>query len=238
MSEEKVISNNSQSDPQPKEDGLFGQLVGEGKKFKDAEALAKGKAEADNYIEELKARLAAQEEALSQRPTIDEVRQIFSKEPEHTSTEPGTPAPVSVPREEIEAVLAEREYRQRAQSNLDKATSQMVEAFGDLAAAQKVIASKSQELGMPVDTLQNLAKESPSAFIRLMGLQDSPSSNSQPVKNRSQANPSVSTQSQGYETYEDFKRLRKENPKLYYSAKIQHQLHRKAAEKGRAFYTN
>lgn len=155
---------------------LLAQLVGEGKKFKTVEDLARGKLEADSFIENLKSEqkelrdsYRELEERYNKAKTVEEV--LKGKRDE--SGEGNQPQQIST--EEILKLVDER-FTKRTQAqaeaaNAERANAAVLKHFnGDGAKAREFIRSESQRLGVDDAFLKDMSAKSPEAFLRLIGI--------------------------------------------------------------------
>ncbi len=195
------------------------QLVGDGKKFKDVKELAKGKAEADRYIELLKSRLDEAQKEVNTRTSLDSfLKEIKNKD---TNPPPVSPPQVVDPKpglddseleKKLEELIARREATRSTQTNLEKVQSVLSEQFG--ADAKVVINKKAKELGMSLSELESLAAKSPSAFYRLVDVQEQPRGQVGFSAPRSQIN-SQTQQVHGIKNKAYFDKLKQTDPKKY-----------------------
>lgn len=197
------------------------QLVGEGKKFKDITDLAKGKAESDKYIEVLKARLEEATREINTRTSLDtflkEIKGAKEPNPQNV-VNPPVDAPNaglddSAIEKKFEEYLARRESQRSTQTNLEKVTTVLKEQFGP--EANLIIKKKAQELGMSVQSLEQVAAQSPSAFYRLVGVAEERSPVGGVQVPRSQINPSTAAV-HGVKTKAYFDKLKASNPAEYW----------------------
>lgn len=196
-----------------------------GEKFKDPEVLAKSKLEADNYIEELKAKLKAQEDFDREKEYLEGLKKTIldkatgvsqSKEKETPEVLNGQTAlkPEDV-ESLIEQTLTKKAVKDRAKQNLEAVEKALEEELGTEAA--KVVEEKAASLGMTKDRLAEIAAESPDAFFRLV---DIPNKKGGKVVTSTVNTQSMKGQVRDFKYYEA---LRKSNPKIandpsYYSA--------------------
>ena len=163
----------------------FEALVGEGKKFKDTEALAAGKLESDRYIKELEEKKKEYEAKLEQSTKVE---QLLAKLEEAEASQSVDPAPsndtlpedngnTSQKPEDIKALINEAINEDRtardAEANVRKVREAMLDKFGDGASA--ALKKAAEELGMPVDDLESIAARSPNAFFRMVNVNVTPS---------------------------------------------------------------
>ena len=209
-------------------------LVGEGKKFSDVEALARGKAEADLYIEQLKAEL---QKTQTVDTKLDELMTRLAEQEKYKSAEAqgqssavpqgqnsGTPDTTpSFKPEDVEALVKqtleqEQGNRTKAQ-NLNMVESTMHQNFGDRAG--DVVSTKARELGMSTQELQAMAETTPKAFLALVGIQEqAPQSNQTQMRG---FNSDAISAAQGAKAngkiekgWSHFKEMRKKDPNGYY----------------------
>jgi len=219
---------------------IIDDLVGEGKKFKTVEDLAKGKKEADEFIERLKREQAELRDELQKRLGMEELLnkvKTAQKEPEENHPAFDEAALDALVTEK----LSSKEKERQMAANAELANSKMVETYGDVAKAKEVLLSKAADLGMEPVELHAMAQRNPKAFLSLMGVGSKASVT--PAKTPSgTTNPTaMSTQHAGADpnTYAYYSAMRRDNPRLYYTAKIQNEMAQKAEEarrSGRDFY--
>jgi len=225
-------TSTDQGDNQTKD--FIAQVVEKkGDHWNDPNEIAKGYLSSQEYIAELQKKLDelekkagqndfAQEvlqrlEKTQQPPTSGEVSQVNSG-----GTDDGNQSEVSVDKikELVVNTLTEQEAQRTAAQNLQEADRQLTEAFGT--EAQAKVEEARQKLGMSKERLQQLASESPTAFLTLIG---APA----PKQTNSTTTSSVNTasgfeQGSGTKNWAYYTKMRKENPKLYRSAKVQQEI--------------
>lgn len=215
------------------------ELVGDGKKFKDAKELAKGKAFSDAHISTLEQTLASMREELRTRATAEDlINQINlrrpvdpSKNTEQQMTEQTineNPIKPITP-EDVERMFAERDTKRQRESNLNLTSQKLKETFGDTAAG--VLGEKARELGLSTDYLKNMAQEAPTAFLALFN-KPAASSAAKDIFSappQSSFRPAINPQDTG-EKWSEFNKVKKENPNEYWSPKFQRKI-MEAAEK-------
>lgn len=138
----------------------FAALVGEGKKFKTPEELAKGKIEADSFIARLQEEKRQMEEELTRLRVQKEV-EAKTKQPE---TSPTSQAPSDV-EALIERKLKEAKQTDQRKSNLQAAERFLVETYGDQ--AEKVLKDQAKDMGIDTSRLLDLAADTPAVFKKL-----------------------------------------------------------------------
>jgi len=236
--------NNEQAPNNPLE-----TLVGEGRKYATVEELAKAYDHADKTIADRNRELALMREELNARLDAEELfKRLEPREPNHEPRESplkDLQPPVEEPKIDKDVDLAERireelaraEKERIARTNLDVVQNRLIEAYGDQAKANEVIRAKAAELGIPLKLLEDVAAQSPKAFFAQLGLENT--SNQSTPAPRSDVNPRAIDGPSGRVkegTWRYFEEIRKTDPRLYFSPRIQNQLHKKAHELGDAFY--
>lgn len=236
------------NDPNASGQATLNDLVGEGKKFKTVDDLAKAKLESDRFIERLQTEQRELRDELNKRLTTEEA---LRKAQEAGTVEPRTqsePAPVQKRQEEqpnitseVERVLAQREQANKLRSNIDTVTARMTELYDTVEKAAEVVQRKATELDMSVAQLQKLASDNPKAFFKLIGAEDKPKGDSGTSWQRSKnpaalkdANKSTTAQPGTYKYYEE---IRRSDPAAYFSPRVQLQMDKDAREKGDKFYS-
>lgn len=151
------------------------ELVGEGKKFKSPEDLAKSKIEADKHLKQLEGELAALRQQMAEKDVeadksataatlIEAIKQASSsKEGEDQQ----------LPKEQLEqmvrSIIDTKSSEETKRTNYREANQFVLDKFkGDVEAARTYTAERAKQLGMDVNTLKALGEESPAAFKRLM----------------------------------------------------------------------
>lgn len=196
-------------------------LVGEGKKFKDLESLAKGKVQSDNYIKQLERELAEIREANQKAMTLEEVKTAILSQIKPPQTEIVTPpaqpeqqpvAPVndSDLEAKIAELMAKKEAEAKSTSNRMKVQETLKERFGP--DAQMILNQKAKELGVTLDYLAGIANNSPTAFFKLVGLD---STSTPPTPGAPRSTESISPQANSRKAYWD--NMKKNNPNEYFS---------------------
>lgn len=215
-------------------------LVGDGKKFKTVHDLARGKAEADAYIERLRREKEELEKEVKTRTSLDSFKTALEelrKPAQHVETPVVTPdeAPKfdeSRLEEMLEQFLQKKEIQRTRETNSQMVARVLEENFGPR--ASQVLNDKAREIGLPLSDLKDLAARSPQAFFRLVGAQEGerrPALNGAvPAGSVTLTQSSAPSGARGKSYYE---RLRRENPKLYNDQKTTVQMMNDMAALGR-----
>jgi hypothetical protein len=215
-------------------------LVGEGRKYKTPDDLAKAYANVEGHAKtlerenaEIRARLDVIE--ANPNPPNEDNRGREPAGNEDNRQPPPNQAPKpsgdefrSQIRDEVKA-LNEAE---RVTANIEAAAKRMVEVYGDTAKANEAVTRRAAELGVSVDWLKDSAGRSPSAFYATMGISQG-SSHSTPA---SGGNVRMDSSSPNVKNFEYYDKIRKENPKLYFSTATQTEMMAEARNQGSDFY--
>ena len=229
---------------------VVADLVGEGKKFQTIEDLAKGKLEADQFIEQLQNenKLARQqlteleEKKIKERSVSELVDAV--KNANKTATEEGN-QPIS--EESLsnmvrEIMQGEHEAQTRATNRARAQKAVLDKVNGDVEAAKSYLAESAKALNMSVDDLQSLSETSPSAFLKLVD--SAPSTGSQSASALHSGKNTMSMEGSapqdvvdGHRTKHYYNKLKEQlGPAKYWNdTKIQYQYAQDAAALGDRF---
>lgn len=227
---------------------VIGELVGEGRKFNDVEALAKGKLEADRFIEQMKQENAALKADLEKQAyrlgVTDQLKETASastaelSDPNNNYSGTSNTANTQPSSSEadieslLEKALMKREQEASAKSNIAVVNSELEKAFGTEAAT--VVQQKAAELGLPMSELQGMAAKSPAAFMQLVG---KPAPVSNPLVQGSIRTEGTTMQGSTDKDFSYYQKLRRENSSLYYKPSTQRQMMADADRLGDKFYS-
>lgn len=224
------------------------ELVGEGRKFKSVEDLARGKFESDMFIEQLKqenaqyrADFIKERQDNISRAKLEEMLTKMQIKEQGTSNEltPNvneTIKPMNDPKELeslISSKIQEYEATKRQVDNFNSVKAKLNEHLGSN--YQGVVKQQLESLGMSEDTLNRLARNEPNAVYRLFGIDN------QTKQDTFQAPPKASftntftpkTIKKDWNYYED---MRVKNKSLYDNPQTQKQMHQDAIALGDAFF--
>lgn len=220
-----------------------------GEKWQDPEVIAKGKFEADNHIKELERQLEELRGDLSKNEYAKQLLETLQgkagattspnsvdaqqKEQEGSSADQNTTGDAGDLESLVEETIRKREQQQTAQQNLSQVQETLGKAFGT--EANKVVQERAKELGMSLDRLQDIATESPSAFMRLIG--ESPAVETNPAPSSS-VNTTAKFNQTNERNWSYYQELRRSKPKQYYSPKVQNSLVQDRQRLGDRFYSN
>lgn len=227
------------------------EYVGEGKKFKDAADLAKGKAHSDAFIYRLQKEADELRKELNTRIKLEEFMDRMNSQNSSGASQAtqtagignqsdGTASSATSP-DDIEALieqrLAQREAETRSKQNLETARSRLQEAFG--ANYQAELEARTESLGLTKEFVANLAKTQPKALFALLGVDGQQQKRSDDLFTpKSSVNTSGLGLGQSSEkNWAYYEKMRKQNPAVYFSSPVQNEMHKQAARLGERFYS-
>lgn len=209
-------------------DTFLDQLVGEGRKFKSAEDLARGKAESDRYIEQLKTELENQKR-LNEEKFDELLRTVKNKSAQtaegNNSQTPDSHINSSRPSDVdntspndaggdleslVKKTLKEQQDLTRKEANVQAVNQKLAEMYGEKAAS--VVKTRAEEMDMSLSSLKQMAETSPKAFLKLIAGEESKSTGLSGVQSRVNTESlgvSKPNSEQGWSYYRD---LKKKNP--------------------------
>jgi hypothetical protein len=218
-----------------------------GENWKDTEVLAKGKLEADAYIAQLEEQAKQLREDLAKqdyaKQLIDQLQNkatesapVKTEEPNNnnsgTHTDGNTQPKVSG--DDLKSLVSETmsalEKEKNIVANVTFVSQELEKTHGNDATA--FVARKAQELGMSLARLEEIAKESPTAFFTLIGeaKKDIPSMIKGSIK--TEAANITRTDERNWNYYQE---LRRKDKSLYYNPKTQQQMLEDKKRLGRNF---
>jgi NACalpha-BTF3-like transcription factor len=228
-------ANNSQETPTT-EDWVSELVKEKGEQWQDPQAIAKGYLHAQNRIKEL--------EAIAEKAKENDYAKTLLEQLQATQAPAATPEPLetnetpssteqndhtSLRPEDIESLLEEKLSTRAKQEKVEKA---LREKFGD--SANKVVHDRAKELNLSIEKMQELANESPDAFLRLVG-DPAPKETNKTISSSINTGSGFNSNS-GERNHAYYSDLRRKNRKLYDS--MQSQMLQDRMRLGDAFYKN
>jgi hypothetical protein len=160
-------------------------LVGEGNKFADAEALAKGKQEADSFIEQLQGELkgvredlAAAEGKEGDSKTVADLIKAVQDSQQQVTGDTNQLSEENLSQTIKDIMEGVSDASTRAQNRETGNTLVLGKVNGDIEAAKTFVAERAKQLGMTTDALAALSEVSPGAFAKLIDIDPSTSTQS------------------------------------------------------------
>lgn len=223
------------------------ELVGDGKKFKSPEELARGKYESDSYIKILENRfdqlredtLRLREEAAS-GASIKELIDHMKAQQQLTSSAPplaneATTKPL-IDQNEMKSLISstvlELDEQKRQTENFRLVQNKLKEVFGTN--YQNQLSSQLVELGLTEKSLNELARTAPKALMRTLGL-DQPKQREgfqAPPQNRAGFAPNTGVK----RNWSYYEKMRKDKPNSWMDSKIAVQMEKDAIALGDEFW--
>lgn len=221
-------------------------LVGEDKKFKDMESLAKGKYQSDEYVKTLERQLDEYRKDLIKEREENTLRAEFEKlkdqitKPVQQSNITQQPAEVKpVNQDEIRSLVSntvqEIENSKKRDSNFNLVVDKLKERFGSN--YQSLLEQQIKALNLTVDEANELARTKPQLLLKTLGM-DAPV-----TKENFQTPPRTNTNTSSFRPevkkrdWSYYQELKNKSPKEYYSARTNVQMHNDMMELGENFMT-
>lgn len=223
------------------------ELVGENKKFKDLESLARGKYESDTYIPLLERKLDQMREDYKKlredstaQATLKDLIEKMSKQPLASSELPPANEVVQ-PKynpDEIKNLITSEIKQSKAdekrRDNYNLVKDKLTERYGSN--YPTVLSKQIDELGITGEELTEMAMRSPNVVIKTLGLDTQPQQEGFQSPPRSNLrNDSFSPKGKDKRTWSYYQELKKTNPNLYNEREINLQMQKDYAELGSAF---
>ena len=227
----------TQAETPPQESYLKKLVEAKGENWGDPEVLAKGKLEADGYIQTLEQQLTQMREDLQKQDYASQLlEQLKNKAADPTAAQTSAPKENNIGgttegntnptlseedlKSLVEKTLSERDKDTLVKQNLTYVDQELEKAFGT--DAEGVVKKKAEELGLSMDRMKEIATESPNAFLTLVG--EKPKQAFNPMVQGSVRTEGVNMQASTERNWSYYQKLRRENRHEYYSPRVQQQL--------------
>ena len=245
---EQVEGDNLKQEPvaEQKEEDFIHNLVGDDKKYKTANDLAKAYHHANMHIDELKSDL---DEYKGGKELLNEVLdEIRSSNIEESAEAPAPPQATVEPRIQTDDVakivgeeFSKREQAATVANNVGVSMDKLRELYGSDTNVKVAVTKAINGDDNIKRVIDDLSKTSPDSMVKfitgIVPVEQDPQSNTPGVD--ASAAPPVAFE--GDLTWAKCRELRKENPKLYNSPQFRLQIEaaaNKAAERGVDFFAN
>lgn len=246
MTENLLDDNNDRIDVDPNKNYLE-ELVGEGKKFKTPEDLAKGKYISDLYIKHKEREFdSLREDYLKLRdeynagPKLQELLEDLVQNKQQLASNDNTDnvngvqnKPAFDPKE-IESLVSskiqEHETSKKYEENFNSVRNKLKDVYGSN--YKQVLKEKIESLGLEEDLVNDLARRHPKVLYKTLGLDQPQQDNFQTPPRSNITGFAPSNQKRTWSYYQE---LRKKDPKTYYNPKTQVQMHNDAISLGEEF---
>lgn len=216
-------------------------LVGEGKKFTDAEALARAKYESDRYIDQLKRENKELRVDLNGRANLEQLVSELQKTGTSTSTHTdvmgerhsdstpvsGTANTQQLTKESIadlvKSIVTDTKTQDTRANNIDRCVQRLQDAYGD--SYVNKLEETATKLKLSRKYLDDLAATSPEALLQLVG---APAPKVSVTAPRTSVQSSLSTPNKGgQKDWAYYQNLRKTNSREYFSPAVQNEIHQR-----------
>ena len=220
-----------------------------GEQWKDAEVIAKGKLEADRYIEELKRKNEELLEASTRNSKVDELIELVRQQTKGKSTDSrpddeatgGASSPdrtgPELTNEQIKALVEEqlKEYdsTRSRQSNLEFVEKEISKLYGE--SSKAVVRNTADEIGVSIEDLEEMAAKNPKLLLKLVS-SNHPGPNSPTYSSGSNVRSEAVRRNAPGRNFEYYQKLRRENRSKYNSTEVQKQMLQDRLEMGDKFY--
>lgn len=230
------------------EKNYLSELVGEGKKFKTEEDLAKGKFASDHYIQTLERRLDTMRsdylKVLEERNAapklqelidrLDQTQQLTSREnPE--SKEDIKPA---YDPKEVESLVSHKyqEFKKQEteQANFAKVENKAREVLGNN--FKTLLKDKSQALGLTDEEVNSMARRNPDLFFKTFDLNGQSVDNFQAPPRTERRSTTFAPKGPQKRTMSYYDDLRRKDPRAWLDPKIAIQMEKDSQALGEAFF--
>jgi hypothetical protein len=237
----KLFENGDDQELDPNKD-YFQDLVGEDKRYKTPQEIARSKLEGDRHIKRLEAEMSELRQDLAKRQStedlIDQVKKgLVPAAPQGNQPPPVVEEKKGVALDDLDRLLddrlTQREQEQIRRRNRAEVVTKLQEVFGPDYVSKLKDSAKS--LGVGETFLDGLAADNPKAFFKLLEVptnQPNVRAPNSSVNSQGQANPNTGTKNWAY-----YQNLRKTNPKVYHSRENAIERHNEAMKQGQAFYS-
>lgn len=219
------------------EDFLAKVVMEKGEQWKDPATLAKGYIASQEYIKKI---LQEKEELLQDMKKQDyakEVLDTLNRPKPHVSQETQTQTAPAVTEQDLKALIQETitttERQKTADQNVRAVDQKLSEMFGT--EASKIVEERRLSLGLSREKLKEIASESPSAFLRLIGEPETKQTN-RTVQGTVNTSAGLFNQTSSTRNFAYYQKLRKEQPSQYHSPAGRRQMEADLMAMGDKFY--
>lgn len=231
------------------EDWLNKVVAEKGEQWTDPQVLAKGYANAQEYIKHLEQQIKEREEDLGKKDYTEQLLAELRKgqgtppagapSADNSGTEPNGHTGQQVSEDAlkglIEQTLTQREKQNTAKQNLQVVDQKLSELYGT--EASRAVDERAKQLGMSKDKLKEIAEQSPTAFLTLVG----ETTIKQPNPTRTgTVNTAADTFNQvsGEKNWAYYQKLRREDPIRYRTPAVQREILEQRIKLGDKFGTS
>jgi hypothetical protein len=236
------------------EKDYFAELVGEDKRFKSPQDIARSKIEGDLHIARLEKELEGVREELSSRASMEQLVTELKKAP----TPEGTPSEGSnsghqtggensqqaITEEQIEQLINSRLQKSKQADQREQNFNLVKSELQKAGVSAEALAKATTELGLSQEQSNELASTNPKAFLRMVGVGAPAKSGSNNLFTQGNVDPQKIAPGSGAPAVRNnayYEKLRtSDDPATrenYWSRETQMQLHQDAISQGESFFT-
>lgn len=224
-------------------------LVGEGKRYVDHNALAKAFVEGQSFIDRLQNENSEMRTEIQSRQTVEELLNRMPTQSNEIDQTPNRQPNVAEQvqeagaqaenredfEERVRRLLAEEKSKASKEANVASTREGLKERFG--ADYNQKLLEISESLGVSKEFLTDMAKTSPQGFLKLIDSVAAPDSTKPSAPPVSSVDPQkTGLQAPKVKTKRYYNELRKSDPSTYFSRRVQNEMHDQAMKLGQAFY--
>lgn len=237
-------------DDESNNDVILETVVGADKKYKTVNDLARAAIHKDLHIRKIEEENRALREVAAKAKGADEIlKALQANQPNpnvqdrdngfaNSGADGGNNQGNRIPTEDeiankVLAAMEAKTTKTKQDENFNYVKRELLKNLG--AEYPNLIRQKAEELGLSDEDLNNLARKTPKAFFNLIGIsptQAVPNVSPNPVSRASEA---TAFNRQGEKTFSYYEKMRKSNPRQYYSPQIQNEILAQAFKLGDAF---
>lgn len=234
----------------------YAELVGDDRKYKTKEDLAKSRFAADLHIKNVERENAEMRTEISklldERRSSETMEQLLDKWDKRQRENPNSTTPANgnnsttSPQVDLNQILnqlkplisseySEIKNRERQQENYNMVKAKLTERYGTN--YQPTLKKQIDDLGLSEQDVQSMAMSQPKVLIRALGLDRLPQAETfqtPPRGNQRLTDPFKPT-GEKKRTWSYYQDLKKTNPKLYYDSKIANQMYQDHMALGKDF---
>lgn len=129
--------------------------------------------------------------------------------------------------------IEENKLREKESQNYTQVQNKLKDRFGNNAVS--ILREQASTIGLSEEEVNNLARKSPEAFFRVMGLSETPRQDSISPPRSEQRSDHFAPRSVK-RTYTFYQDMKAKNPKLYWDPKTQVQMHKDGEAMGVSFF--
>lgn len=230
-------------------DDPFAALVGEGKKYKNEQDLAKSVLHKESHIQRIERENAEMRDLIAKNDRTARLEEMMTQLLQKNSA-PSSDTPPQVREElpvnvnknlsdddietKLEQLFTKKTVEQTRKANLSVVKDRLVEAYGDNFA--DVVKQKASELGLEENEINDLASRNPKLFFKTFDVQTSPTKTA-PVTVRNALNTSIpNVTSDGPKPRSHYLNIKRKDPAAYYQPAVQRQMEADALKLGATFF--